>query len=326
MNLKKLEKAEAEADKIWKDTYGEPETEEPENKEPVETPPADTKPVDEEPPEPETRVPEPEPEKAVDWKHKYDTLEGKYHAEVPRLSQEMKQWRDNAVSLSKRVTELEALADSVNTSKVVGETDKELDALENDYPDIGKALKKLKESHKLELEEVKRSLQTGLSSEMENVKSDLSMSKQDKFDADMAKFGVPDWRELDKNPDFLNWLNEPAPYGRFSKLDLLQDAARVLDAQTVSRFFLEFKQKTAPVTEEPEVIDPQGRLNKFVAPPKNDMATKPKVGTKTLTREMYVEFMKDSAKGKFSPAKWGGKTEPQVEAMFDVAIASGDMK
>lgn len=335
MNIEKLERDEAAADEVWKKVYGEPETDgepvKPEGDIPGDTgivpDPAAVKPPDEKPPEAIVPDAQPKPPVDVDWKHKYDTLEGKYRAEVPRLSSDVKQWRENAVALSQRVTELEGKISEAATKTKVVETDQELDALEKDYPDIGKAIKKLKEAHRLEMEELTKKFQTGLTEEMQTVKSDLSDTKQDKFDSEMAKFGVADWKTVDTQPEFHAWLNEPAPYGRYTKMELLQDAARALDAGKVSKFFLDFKAQkpAAPVVEEP-VVDTQGRLEPFVAPPQNVVGGKPKVVTKALTRDMYVEFMRNSAKGNFNPAKWGGKTELQVEAMFDAAIAAKELK
>lgn len=334
MNIEKLEREEAAADKVWKEVYGDPETDGAPAKTDDGTPgdtgitpdPAEGKPPDEKKPDPVVPDAQPKPPTDVDWKHKYDTLEGKYRAEVPRLSSDVKQWRENAVALSQRVTELEGKLSETVAKTTVAETDQELDALEKDYPDIGKAIKKLKEAHKLEMEELTKKFQTGLTEELQPVKSDLSENKQGRFDAEMARLGVADWKTVDTQPEFHAWLNEPAPYGRYTKMELLQDAARALDAGKVSKFFLDFKAQkpAAPVGEEP-VVDQQGRLEKFVAPPKNEIGGKPKVGTKTLTRDMYVDFMRNSAKGNFNPAKWGGKTEAQVEAMFDAAIAAKEL-
>lgn len=334
MNIEKLEREEAAADKVWKKVYGEPETDgapaKPDGDVPGDTgitpDPAAAVPAEVITPDPVVPDAQPKPTTDVDWKHKYDTLEGKYRVEVPRLSGDVKQWRENAVALSQRVTELEGKISEAATKTTVAETDQELDALEKDYPDIGKAIKKLKEAHRLEMEELTKKFQTGLTEEMQTVKSDLSDTKQDRFDTEMAKLGVADWKVVDTYPEFHAWLNEPAPYGRYTKMELLQDAARALDAGKVSKFFLDFKalKPAAPVVEEP-VVDQQGRLEPFVAPPQNVVGGKPKAVTKALTRDMYVEFMRTSAKGNFNPAKWGGKTELQVEAMFDAAIAAKEL-
>jgi hypothetical protein len=35
----------------------------------------------------------------------------------------------------------------------------------------------------------------------------------------------------------------------------------------------------------------------------------------------YQRFYAESARGKYDPKKWGGRTEEQTEAMFDALIA-----
>ena len=257
------------------------------------------------------------------WKQKFDTLLGKYNAEVPRFAAEVKQWKDNAIALADRVSELETKLSSAEVQSKIDSVDVDLTQLESDYPDIGAYIRKLNEAHKAEINELRKQLKSNFDNSISEVKSDITVSKQQAFDKQMESLGVPNWRQIDQMPEFGEWLNQPAEYGRFTKLVLLQDAARALDAQAVSKFFLDFMKE---YTSSQEGSDNQGKLKNFIAPPRNEQGGKPKrEGANKLTREMYTQFMRDSAKGKFNPTKWGGKTEAQVEAMFDAAIAQGSL-
>jgi hypothetical protein len=59
---------------------------------------------------------------------------------------------------------------------------------------------------------------------------------QASFEDKLAGF-VPNWRELDTNPGFLNWLDEPDQFSGQPKLALLQAAVRDGDANRAALFF-----------------------------------------------------------------------------------------
>lgn len=324
---KKLEQAEEEADKLWSETYGEEEPLEEDDESKVDK--SEEEAVDDVEDKDDTDKDETDddaPQKSSDdtWEHKFKTLTGKYNAEVPRLASEAKHWKENSIVLSQRISELEEKLNSMTIESASRSNDSELERLVEDYPDIGQYLKKRDEAHRAEIDAITRKFQEQLDGSLADVKRDVSTSKQDAFDKDMASLGVPDWREIDNMEEFSEWLQEPAGYGRYPKAVLLEDAARALDAKACAKFFLDFKEQIASRGS----ADTQARLKSHIAPPKNDQGGKPRSGgsAKTLTQEMYTQFMRDSAKGKFNPADWNGKTEQQVEAMFDVAIASGNLK
>lgn len=339
---KKLEKAEKAAEELWKEVYEpkpetEPEPKEPEPKieETVEKP---EEPVEETAPEPApkeegaevvatetTEEPKEEPKGDVDYKklyetekQKYQTLEGKYRVEVPRLSAEIGQWKEYATSLQNRITALEE-ASKVPPKREEPETDPDLEAITD--PDVARIIKKMKADHKAEIAALRREFETGTSAEIKNIKSDLQLTRQERFDMAMRNAGVPDWKDVDRDPAFIEWLNTPVPYTKATKLQLLQEAARNLDAETTSQFFLDFKASLAPAT----VTEPDpGRLDKFTAPPRSGGPTPAHKSVQAgLTWDQYRKFM--DPRRKFNSADYGGKTEVQVEALFDAAIQKGTL-
>jgi hypothetical protein len=325
----KLERGEKEADELWNEVYGEKKEEVPEVKEEVKEEteePVET--TEEKPPEPEvTEEPAKEvPVKEVpiielpkdDWKQKYQTLEGKYRVEVPRLTSEVNQWKEYSTSLSHRITELEnAVKKPVEKEP---EKDADIAALETDYPDFTKVLKKIKDEHRSEIAALRQEIGTR-DADIKNVKEDVQVSRQDRFNIDMARVVGENWREIDTNPDFITWLGDTIPYTRMTKLQYLQEAARNLDVETVSKFFLDYKE----TLKEPEPeTEPEDKLKKFTAPPRSETSTIPKTGGQQgLSRAQYEKFM--NPRYKFNPSDWGGKTEQQMEAAFDVAIQKGTL-
>lgn len=343
---KRLEKAEEEADKIWKQTY-EPDAPKDEGIDTGKAP--DTPAATETQPEKvipdavvvtssETQVTTPDAavvvdaqktipdDKKVDWEHKYRTLEGKYKAEVPRLSQEVKQWRESSTSLADRLLKLETELEDNKHQKKFAEQDTEIDTLATEYPEIGKVVKKLRDEHREELKALEKKFESGLNAQIGDVKTDITNSKHDRFDSHMKELGVPDWKEIDSSQEFIQWLGAPVPYANATKLELLQNASRQLDARTVSQFFLDFKSEKAKESSK-NSGDNQDKLKPFVSPASTSGGNINISGKKPiLTREQYTDFMRDSALGKFNPKKWDGKTEEQVEAEFDVAIAAHELK
>jgi hypothetical protein len=144
----------------------------------------------------------------------------------------------------------------------------------------------------------------------------------------MERLAGSDWKAIDVSPEFETWLNDKIPFTKLTKLQVLTDAAQRHDAETVSQFFTEYKKTVAKVDESPkDEGDPsQKKLEKYVAPAKGGGGNiVDKGGQPGMTKENYAKFMDDSTRGKFDPKKWGGKTEEQVEAMFDKAMLEGKL-
>jgi len=289
----------------------------PEDDEPDETPDTDVGDGGETYIEPQP----PNDESAEILQQKLKTLMGKYNAEVPRLASEAKQWKEHAIALAERVTQLEQNLKELETQSRTLNADAELQTLVNEYPEIGSYIKKLEENHRKEIAELTKQLDEKLNGTINEVKRDVAITREESFDKAMASLGVPNWREIDNMPEFGQWLSQPADYGRYTKLQLLQDAARALDAKACAKFFLDF------IRENPSLFQGSQDDKRNISPSRASHGVRGGSSANTkLTKEMYVEFMRESAKGRFNPAKWGGKTEQQVEAMFDAAIAAGTLE
>ena len=265
-------------------------------------------------------------ENSETWANKYRTIEGKYRAEVPRLNQEVKQWKEHAIALNGRISELETSFKKTQSEAASAESNQEIEKLSTEYPDIGKVIKKINDDHRAELQALEERLTKGVATELDSVKQNIVMTKKDKFDMAMRNAGIDDWASIDSDPGFLEFLKEsPTPYTKKTKHDFLLEAADAFDIPRVSKIFKEYKDavNTPPAPVKDEV---QERLEQFISPPKGAQRQAPASVTKpTYTRDDYTAFMKETSKGKFDPAKWGGKTEEQVEAAFDRIIAAGQL-
>jgi hypothetical protein len=143
------------------------------------------------------------------------------------------------------------------------------------------------------------------------------MSEMDKFDARMTAAGVEDWRAIDTDPLFADWLS-------LSKARELEAAAKVFDAAKISSVYLEYKRSLGS----PDNGSGQDKLDKFIALPRGGGGSPPPKGGAypALTRANYNKFMSQTMRpGKYKPSQWGGLTESQMEAKFDAAIAKNEL-
>lgn len=339
-NYKQIEKEEAAAEELWRKTYepeeGKDEPKEEAPKTPEVQEPAPTEVIEEGiqekevTPEPEApkeapKKVEAEPEK--DYKQMYKTLEGKYRAEVPELHKNVKHWKDNAIQLSDRISELEKKISDIESSTSHSEIKGDLDALEAEYPEIGKTVRKIEERHAKELSARDTYWQDQLNRSIAPMQADLSLTREARFDAEMTRLGVPNWREINVDQEFIEYLaNSTTPYGDRTKLEILQEAGRNLNANVASKLFLEYTNSIAPV-EKPNVG--QDKLKKYVAPPKAETGSNSKGGSgkPELTIAMYEKFYKETSRpGRYNPKNWFGKSEAEMEAMLEAALAKGELK
>ena len=255
------------------------------------------------------------------YKAKYDTLKGKYDKETPRAIREAnaakaeaKQFKEYAEELQKRIAQLETDA----KAKEVAAGSKSIDDLVGVYPEIAEALKAIKTEHEAKIAALRDEFKHSVDSEIAPIKHDLQESKEERFDRIIREAGVPEWRQIDGDENFIAWLGEQVPYTSKTRLDLLRESAKdYRDPYTTAQFFKDYKATLAPASKE----DVQEKLRKYVAPPKSSTATTPGRGAQpTVSRADYHRFMDLSARGLFDPKDWGGKSEAQVEAMFDKAI------
>ena len=257
------------------------------------------------------------------FKKRFQIMEGKYKAEVPRLSSELAQWKEYASNLQSRVTVLEETTKAKpSTPLAEDEPDYEVEAFVSDNPGAAKLINKMKAEHKAELASLRDEIKF-VDQKTVAAKSEFQQTTAiGQFDKAMTDAGVSDWRTIDVDPGFMEWLNR-SPYN----VKVLQAAASQFDAPTVASYFLDYKKSLAPSDNGGDpVIDVvnQDKLGKFTAPPRGGGATIPSKtpAQPVLTKESYVKFSNEAmTPGGYNPARWGGKTVAQMDAIFDAAIA-----
>lgn len=262
-------------------------------------------------PEPE---PEPKSEPKSDWKHKYSVLQGKYDAEVPRLNDELRQTRSEYRNLQDKVQSLETMLASMKAlqdkpaqppqpSKPLV-TQEEIDTYGPDLIDIvGRVAKQVLEPY---VDERVGRIEKDVKQVGENVASTqktVAKSAREKL-YERLDSRVPEWRTINKQQEFVSWLNELDPYTGVPRGANLRAAFDRNDSDRVLAFFEGFQKEHAVATEDPNPAapseeapkeeGPQQKLDTLVAP------GTPKTGTtgaqeesgkgRIWTRKMISDF------------------------------------
>lgn len=249
------------ADALLKEMYGK-EEEQPENPEPEEA-------------KAEEPTPEPTPEPEED--HKYKVLKGKYDKEVPRLHRQLRDAQHANQQMMDRINKLEQQIQEKAKPKeppAPALTQEEIDTFGPDLIDIIRRV--AKQETGVVLDETLRPVKDSVKQVQETVateKQNMAKSAREKL-IDALDQKVPEWKKLNTDDDFLNWLDEEDPYAGRVRAELLTEAYENNDAPRVIKFFTGFQKENAVVTptDEPsdetpeETESPEQPLDELVAP------------------------------------------------------------
>jgi hypothetical protein len=278
------------------------------------------------------------------FKAKYLSLKGKYDKELPKYAGALKsakaelvQWQEYAASLETKIKSLEVETpkkDAVqpDAKPVLDLEDPELKTLLGDYPGAAKlfgALEKERSADKVKIAE----LEAVVNSKLKTIESDAEVSKAERFGLNMVALVGKDWQKIDADPEFMEFLSESVPYTGRTRLQLLKAASAALDAPTVAQFFNDFlATKNASDADDDtgagEDTTSADRLKKQLAPPRSGGSAPLKKAEldQVYTRKQYDKFMDDSTRGRFKPKEWGGRTEAEMDLIFDRALVAGTLR
>lgn len=276
---------------------------------PEEDLPQDGGPVQDNPTD--TDNPEEPTQGASNWEHKYRVLQGKYNAEVPRLHDEIKQLKEQNAFLTGKLELLERLVAERDVSSPENATPPELppevETLKENFPDIYAGVQKLLESVGAETQQAKAQVQDT----NKQVANALSMV----FYTQLAT-KVPDWEQINKSPEFIQWLQQREKFTTATRYDLLMDAFNKADVDTVAEFFTAFKEEKSASSVPPANLPPEQ-----IVPPKGQGSRKATSGggnLKVYKQSEIEEFYRKAALGKIPSA-----TRRRQEAEFVQAVKDG---
>ena len=218
----------------------------------------------EQPPSPQEAGTKPE-----NWEHKYKTVQGMLASQQQRAQKTERELRDQIASL-------ELLVNSMRTQQPRAERPAGQPAErlinEAEVADYGAdMIDVIKRAAKEELLPEIVSLRELVS----GVNNHLVMSAEERMYARLDA-EIPDWRTLNTDPGFLNWLQQTDPFSGQQRHSMLNSAVTSLSTDRVKAFFEGYIDQTAAVSHQapPDTgRQPQVSLESLVAPARPKSST-----------------------------------------------------
>ena len=235
------------------------------------------------------------------WKHKFESVNGRYI----RAQEQIKTLGEQIQGLQNVIATLQAQPQQTYIPELSAErliTSEE----ENDYGTdfLNVVGKKARE----ELAPVIKGYEAKinqLEAQLKGVHGQVSVSAQEKMFARMDD-NLPQWRDLNRNEEFLNWLALPDTYSGVIRHELLKGAFAGNDASRVLTFFKGFLAEEAAVAPSDGGPDYRGTtvpkvpLESLAAPGRAKSAAASAPTEKPIfTRSQIAAFYADVASGKF---------------------------
>lgn len=282
-----------------------------------------------EPPQGEQReaAPKEQSQQPKDWEQEWRSLKGQYD----RVNGLLTQARQDNDALRGIIASMEARGPATpeQTQNAVELQFGQLS--EQDKADYGEDFfQKIKEYISPAFEALQRE-NRDLKQQLGGVQKVTAQSAEERLHAAIAA-QVPDWMEINHEPEFAEWLQNHAPYTRQPKQALLLNAYKQGDASTVAQFFKDYltdKGRVAPAQEQaPEPRrggGPQGNgLEKFAAPGRPRSQSTGQASERAPAKQSYSSadisgFYTDVANGKYR-----GREEEQKRIEQDIFRAQSE--
>ena len=241
-----------------------------------------------------------------------------YNTDVPRLNSANR-------DLNSRVEQLESLLSTMNNQQEApAEAPVEKLITEDDVKEYGDSIDVMRKAAKEEVAgELARVKQ--LEAEIEKLKGVVpqvqQVQQQQKTTAEQNFWNVlnkevPDWNEVNSNPDFQSWLLEVDPLTGMTRQTYLEDAQKKLDPMRVATFFSTYKKATGTANDARETHSSNTELAKQVAPGRGRSAKPTASGGKTYTPADIKKFFEDVRFGRYK-----GREEERGKIERDIFAA-----
>ncbi len=234
--------------------------------------------------------PEAAPASQPNFEQQYRVLQGKYNAEIPRLQAQIRELMGANRALQEQVTATNALLASLGgqaqrpasgspaaSQPVKLVKDEEIREYGADLIDVVR-----RAAQEAVLPELDRRIDQRVQPVAQRVESVANQAsstaqrivKQDQAAVhDMLTDQVPNWKQLDTDDGFINWLDQKDPFSGRVRGEMLNEAYRAHDAPRVVAFFKSYLNEHAAVTPPAsgapaasQDASPQQRLEDMVVP------------------------------------------------------------
>lgn len=266
------------------------------------------------------------------WEQKYRTLQGMYNAEVPRLQAQLRE-------ASQRMHSMEQLLASMQSAQPNGQgqgqgqqpaapsaqsllTDQEREEYGDSIDVMRKVMQEEVHPYQAEIDRLNgviSELRGHVVPRVEQLSQQHAHSAEQNFWSQLSQL-VPNWREVNDNPDFQTWLLEPDPLSGYTRQSFLDDAQAKLDANRVAGFFSSWQKMQGTSSAQSNRPDPQAELERQVTPGRSRNSGAPQgEQQQTYTPQDIQKFFEDVRKGAYR-----GKEEERDRIERDIFAAQRD--
>jgi prefoldin subunit 5 len=279
-------------------------------------------------PDPVTKEPEKPAAGEESWEHKYKSIHGRYvrsQEQVRELSERVSNLQNMLASMQATTAAAPAQIPELSAERLI--TPEEA----NDYgEDFIKVVgKKARE----ELAPVINAYQAEISKLKQQLEGVQGVFRQDSHQKLLGTLDekLPNWRDLNTNEGFLDWLRLPDPYSGAIRHDMLKAAYAQGDAHRVLAFFNGFLAEEAAVA--PAGAEPDQSVTRVPKVPLANLAAPGRAKTAAsstgpaekpiFTRAQIAAFYADVAAGKF---RGRDADKSKTEAMIFEAQREGRIR
>lgn len=298
---KAVEEANRRAEELHRQVYGNtekpadpPQPPAPKQEEQPPAPEPQPEPKKDEPPAPQP-TPTPEDES---WKRKYEVLEGKYRAELPRVIAENRDLKGQVADLQKQI---ESMKSTPAPSKLKPE---EIEEYGDKFIDVVK--RAASEVVPQDVDQVRTKVQ--------QLEAQSQRLVRDKFFEDLGRL-APQWEQLNEDQGFLSWLAGVDPLTGMSRQDLFDQASASYDSWRVANFFKSYgSENPKPVQADPDPLAEQ-------VEPSTQRVVTPPPAKKNWTTQEITAFYAGVRSGQY-----GREDAARIEADIFAAQREGRIK
>jgi hypothetical protein len=239
------------------------------------------------------------------YEQRWRSLQGMYNSETTSLKAENNQ-------LGQRVGQLEQLLTSLSTPQQQSAAQTRVDKLitDKDVEDYGDSIDVMRRAAREEvasanqqvadLRDMVMQLQANVVPKVDGVMQRQALNAEQVFWTELSSY-VPDWREINANQGFHDWLLDIDPLSGLNRQTYLDTAQNQLNAQRVAGFFKTWQSlNSVPVALSPRSVA-ASQLEKQIAPGRGRAASAVvnNNDTKSYTRADVAKFFDDVRKGMY---------------------------
>lgn len=257
------------------------------------------------------------------FEQKYNVLQGKYDAEVPRLQGELGRATETIANQNAIISSVQKPGEGEGAPAKKEDTPTpEAKVKPEDFEGYGAEMIDLVNLVKDQAKTIRGQNEklNVIGDRQEEIGGRQYESDSDKFYTELAG-QVSDWQTINKSKEFVDWLAETDPFTGVARHALLDDAHSRLDLDRVAHFFKTFKgdgQKPGVETPVPEVPAVSKLEAQIVPDTSAPVSTPGSPQIPKVTRVQLAKATKDYQTGRITEEKFN-----EIANQFQTAIAAG---